>query len=171
MSADERDLALMADPATSEAFAALDDAPPWEPVEDHRSDGSERRIRLTPASSIRPRPVRWIWDLRVALGTLCLLAGREGIGKSTLAYTLAALITRGQLPGAYFGKARAVIVAATEDSWEHTIVPRLMAAGADLDLVFRVDVSTAEGVDTGLSLPRDLRAMERAVAEVGAALI
>src|SRR5665213_12264 len=170
MSADERDLALMADPATSEAFAALDDAPPWEPVEDHRSDGSERRIRLTPASSIRPRPVRWIWDLRVALGTLCLLAGREGIGKSTLAYTLAALITRGQLPGAYFGKARAVIVAATEDSWEHTIVPRLMAAGADLDLIYRVDV-TSTGLDSSLVLPSDLSLLERSVAEVDAALI
>ena len=46
----------------------------------------------------------------------------------------------GGLPGTYFGQPRAVIVAATEDSWAHTIVPRLMAAGADLERVYRVDV-------------------------------
>jgi len=45
------------------------------------------------------------------------LAGREGIGKSSIAIAIAAQITRGQLPGVYFGEPRAVIIAATEDSW------------------------------------------------------
>jgi hypothetical protein len=130
-----------------------------------------RSLKLTPASSIGVRPVRWLWHGRVALGSLALLGGREGIGKSTVAYTLAADVTRGQLPGRYEGEPRAVIVAATEDSWEFTIVPRLMAAGADLDLVFRVDVTTSDDVDTGLSLPRDLAAFESAIRSVQAALI
>lgn len=132
---------------------------------------ARRQVSLTRASDITVRPVRWLWDGRVALGTLALLAGREGIGKSTVAYTLAADVTRGKLLGQYAGTPRAVIVAATEDSWEHTIVPRLMAAGADLDRVYRVDVTTAEGDLTGLSLPRDLIALEKAVHDVGAALI
>ena len=67
---------------------------PWE-----QDDTIERVVKLTPASSITVRPVRWLWALRLALGTLGLLAGREGIGKSILAYTLAALITRGRLDG------------------------------------------------------------------------
>jgi len=62
-------------------------------------------------------------------------------------------------------------VAATEDSWSHTIVPRLIAAGADLDLVYRVDVKTSEAIETALSLPRDLAAFEQTVKQVGAALI
>ncbi len=128
-------------------------------------------VTLTPASSIKVRPVRWLWSGRVALGTLALVGGREGIGKSTVVAALAADVTRGRLPGQYAGTPRAVIVAATEDSWAHTIVPRLMAAGADLDRVYRVDVTTAEGTDTGLSLPRDLLALEREVREVDAALI
>jgi hypothetical protein len=107
----------------------------------------------------------------MALGTLCLLAGREGIGKSTLAYTLAAQITRGQLAGVYFGVPRAVIVAATDDSWEHTIVPRLMAAGADLDLIFRVDVTVTDSLTTTLVLPTDLLQLPLSVADVGAAAI
>lgn len=100
-----------------------------------------------------------------------LLGGREGVGKTICAYTIGASITRGTLPGIYFGTPRGVIVAATEDSWEHTIVPRLMAAGADLERVYRVDVITAEGTETNLSLPGDLVALERVVRDVGAALI
>ena len=145
---------------------AVDDAPPS--AED---EYGERRIRLTAASRIKPRPVRWLWNLRVALGTLCLLAGREGIGKSSIAYAIAGLITQGTLPGVYFGKPRAVIVAATEDSWEHTIVPRLMAAGANLDLIYRVDVSVTGGMDTEIILPSDLSQLEESVAQVDAALI
>jgi hypothetical protein len=42
-----------------------------------------------------------------------VLAGREGLGKSILAYTLAALITRGMLPGEYIGTPKSVLIAAT----------------------------------------------------------
>ena len=130
-----------------------------------------RTVSLTPASRIKVRPVRWLWQDRVPLGSLALLAGREGIGKSTVGYTMAADITRGQLAGQYLGQPKSVIVAATEDSWEHTIVPRLMAADADLERIYRVDVTTFEGIATGLSLPRDLTAVERSVLKVDAALI
>jgi AAA domain len=135
------------------------------------SDSAAGRVVLTPANTIHVRPVRWLWTLRLALGTLGLLGGREGIGKSILAYTLAAEITRGLLDGVYVRTPRSVIVAATEDSWEYTIVPRLMAAGADLARVFRVDVTTADTTESSLSLPRDLVGLERAAVDVGAALI
>ena len=160
-----------------------DDAPPWEPPDNwdvsdtlNHSESfgdlpGNRRLRLTPASMIKPRPVRWLWEERVALGTLCLLAGREGVGKSCIAYALAAQITRGVLPGVNLGQPKCVIVAATEDSWEHTIVPRLMAAGADLDLIYRVDVTVIGGHDGQITLPSDLCELERLVVEVGAAMI
>lgn len=158
------------DTATGEVLPP-DPPPPPAALADTAVTSPLRRVHLTPASSIKVRPVRWLWKGRVPLGSLALIAGREGIGKSTVAYSLAADITRGRLAGQYLGQARSVIVAATEDSWEHTIVPRLMAADADLDRVFRVDVTTSDGIETGLSLPRDLVAVERAVSEVEAALI
>ena len=132
---------------------------------------AQRTITLTAASSITVRPVRWLWDGRLALGTLGLLGGREGAGKTTCAYTISADITRGTLPGVYLGKPHAVIMAATEDSWQHTIVPRLIAADANLDLVFRVDVVTPEATETAVSLPLDLVALEREVRKVEPALI
>lgn len=130
-----------------------------------------RAVRLTPAADIHIRPVHWLWTGRLALGTLALLGGREGIGKSTLAYQIAADITRGHLSGVHEGEPRAVIVAATEDSWEHTIVPRLIGAKADLRHVYRVDVTTPEGHETEVILPRDLVELEKSVRDVNAALI
>ena len=131
----------------------------------------ERTIHLTYASEIAPRPVFWLWLNRLPLGALGLVAGREGIGKTTVAYTLAADITRGRLPGETFGTPRTVLVVATEDSWEHTIVPRLMAAGADLTRVARVEVVTAELGKSFISLPKDIPALIEKVEETDAALI
>src|SRR5690349_3618283 len=105
------------------------------PAREVAAPRGHRRVQLQPAPTTM-RPVHWLWDQRLPLGALTLLAGREGIGKSTVAYALAAQITRGTLPGRYADQPRAVAVCATEDSWEHTISPRLVAAGADLDRVF-----------------------------------
>jgi len=70
---------------------------------------SGRRLQLVTASSIAPRPVRWLWKDRIALGTIALLAGREGIGKSICGYTLAADITQGRLDGVYRDAPRSVV--------------------------------------------------------------
>jgi hypothetical protein len=131
----------------------------------------DRVLHLTPATAITIRPVRWLWDTRIALGTLCLVGGREAVGKSLLTYTLASQLTRGTLPGVYLGLPKAVIVAAAEDSWEHTIVPRLMAAGADLSLIYRLGVTTTTGTEGMLQLPIDLVELQRVILESGAALV
>lgn len=130
-----------------------------------------RHVELTPASAIPPKRVRWIWKDRVAVGTLALLAGREGLGKSTLGYALAADITRGTLPGEYLGQPRSVLVCASEDSWEHTIIPRLIAAGANLDLVYQTELVTHDDMRISISLPRDFAEVERAALEVEAGLM
>ena len=131
----------------------------------------ERSIVLTPASEIHVRPVHWLWDERLPLGTFSLLGGREGVGKTILVYTIAAKLTRGTLPGKHHGIPKSVFIAATEDSWEHTIIPRLMAAAADLDHVFRVEVKTSQDVEVPLSLPRDLKELEALTIEKDAALL
>lgn len=132
--------------------------------------GGTRKVRLTPASDFKIKPVRWLWAGRMPLGELTLVAGREGVGKSTFFATLAATITRGKLPGEYEGQPRAVLYAASEDSWEYTIAPRMLVAGADLSLVFRVDVETVEGV-TGLVVPKDLDQLGQIAEEHKAAVL
>jgi hypothetical protein len=127
---------------------------------------------LTPLSQITPRLTRWLWEGRLALGTFGLLAGYEGSGKSQFAAWLAAGVTRGTLPGALSGQPRAVIVVATEDSFAHTIVPRMKAAGADLNLVYRMQVREVKtGMAVSLSLPADNDRLHKAVLDLGAVLV
>ncbi|PMC75533.1 AAA family ATPase [Brachybacterium sp. UMB0905] len=122
---------------------------------------SSRHLHVQVAADIVPERVSWLWQGRMALGHLSLLAGREGLGKSTLAAWITAQVTRGTLPGDLYGQPRSVIIVATEDSWAHTLVPRLMAAGADLSRVLNVTVETSDGFMTGLSLPKDITALAR----------
>jgi hypothetical protein len=129
------------------------------------------RIQLTPASAIRIRPVRWLWADRIPAGAIALIPGREGIGKSLLLAWLTARITRGQLPGELRGQPRPVIYAASEDSWAHTIAPRLAAAGADLDQVYRVDVEHGDGALGHLTLPRDCQALAGEITRLGVAML
>ncbi len=144
---------------------------PPPPDDDHEGGPAPRHVLTRRASEIAIKPTHWLWDQRIALGTLALLGGREGIGKSTFAYQLVADLTRGRLPGAHEGVPRAAVVAATEDDWSRTIVPRLVAAGADLDLVYQVEVQTYAGFATGLSLPHDLRGVRQVFDQTGAALL
>lgn len=136
----------------------------------HGAHAFQRQVRLVSASTIRPQPVRWLWEDRLALGTFALVGGREGIGKSVCVLTLAADLTRGALPGCHAGTPKSVLIAATEDSWEHTIVPRLMAARADLTRIYRVDVTTATFQDD-LSIPVDLAELARLIPSVDASLL
>ena len=135
-----------------------------------------RQLVLTRASQIMPAPVVWAWidadTGRIPAGALVVAAGREGTGKSSFGIWLAAQITRGQLPGAWSGRPAAVIYVAIEDSWRHTLVPRLLAAGADLDLVYRAEVAVVDQARTAtLCLPADNQLLEAAVSEHRVALV
>ena len=92
--------------------------------------------RAAVASEIEPLSIEWLWEGFLPLGALSMLYGTEGDGKSTFAMRLAADATRGTLPGALEGKPASVEIIAYEDDAAAVIVPRLLAAGADLDRVF-----------------------------------
>lgn len=135
-----------------------------------------RQLVLTRASRIAPAPVVWAWTDadagRIPAGALVVAAGREGTGKSSFGIWLAAQVTRGQLPGASQGQPAGVIYVAIEDSWRHTLVPRLIAAGADLDLVYRAEVAVVDQLRTAtLCLPADNELLEAAVREHQVALV
>lgn len=165
---------------TANGVEAAQSAPPLD-------DGAEavevRRLRLTPASQITPRVTRWAWDTapseappaerqgRLPAGSLVIGAGHAGLGKSQFAVWLAAQISRGTLPGCWHGTPRNVIYVASEDSYSMTVVPRLMAAGADLNRVFRAEVEHITGAHGCLSLPVDTDRLGEAVAARDVALV
>ncbi len=128
-----------------------------EPPPDPEQATLGRRVVATLASTMRMRPTKWLYDGRMPAGAITLLAGREGIGKSTIAFDIAAQLTRGELPGRYYGKPQNVGVVASEDAWESVILPRLVAARADLSRVHRLEVQTADDTMETISAPNDLQ--------------
>ncbi|MER7459215.1 AAA family ATPase [Micromonospora sp. NPDC126480] len=129
-----------------------------------------REVFVTLASAYRPRPVRWLWPDRVPAGSLTLLAGREGIGKSLITVNLAAHLTRGTLPGSRHGTPSKVLFATAEDAWEFTMTPRLIAAAADLNAIGRVQ-ATEDGIVTGLTLPLDVQGLKAYITRHDVALL
>ncbi|HDR8928308.1 TPA: AAA family ATPase [Burkholderia vietnamiensis] len=111
-------------------------------------------VTISRASSIVPEAIRWLWPDWLPEGKLTLLAGSPGTGKTTLALALAATVTTGGTwpDGSACNRIGDVLVWSGEDNPADTIVPRLMAAGADLD---RVHIITGRTDGNGELLPFD----------------
>jgi putative DNA primase/helicase len=93
-------------------------------------------VQVTCAIEIKPKPIGWLWNGWLARGKLEVLAGRAGTGKTTIAIALAATISiGGRFPDGTRSPVGNVLIWSGEDSAEDTLVPRLIAAGADLSKV------------------------------------
>ena len=81
-------------------------------------------------------PVPWLWPGKITLGSLTLIAGDPGVGKSLLTLDLAARVSTGRpFPGEdpeHMRIRTGVVVISGEDSVYSTILPRLTSMGADL---------------------------------------
>lgn len=98
---------------------------------------------VTAAASIPIERVEWIWGHRIASGMINVLDGDPGLGKSTITTDLAARLTRGEaLPGDVAASPPAgVVFVSFEEHPACVMVPRLMAAKADLSRVFIWDLA------------------------------
>lgn len=95
------------------------------------------RLATTCAATVKAKPLRFLVPGVFPLGKLVLLAGDGGLGKSTITLDLVARLTLKQCAFAqqYEALEGEVLIASCEDDPEDTIVPRLMAAGADLQRI------------------------------------
>ncbi|KAB0773153.1 AAA family ATPase [Pseudomonas aeruginosa] len=95
------------------------------------------RAELTSAASILPVPIRWLWPGWIARGKLTVLAGAGGSGKTTLAMGLIGTLTNGGSwpDGEICHEPANALIWSSEDDPADTLVPRLMAAGANLKRV------------------------------------
>jgi hypothetical protein len=116
----------------------------------------------TRLSTIKPIATHWLITNYVPENNFSVLAGREGLGKSTLAIEWASQGTQGKLQGDLYGTPINVAYVASEDSPEQTLAPRFMVTGADTKRVFLPHV-VENGVKRFLSFPKDLKAIKEFV--------
>jgi hypothetical protein len=97
----------------------------------------QREIETILASTVTMKLTKWLWKDHVPLQHVTVFAGMPQKGKSTAAADLIARLTTGiDFPGvANTIEPCEVIVLASEDDKDTTIVPRLVAADADLNKV------------------------------------
>lgn len=90
--------------------------------------------------SMTKTKIDWLWYPYIPCGSVTIVQGDPGEGKSTMMLRLAALLTSGRkMPdGSGDGKARNVVYQAAEDGVSNVILPRLLDAGADCNKVMRI---------------------------------
>jgi putative DNA primase/helicase len=130
-----------------------------------------RRLSVRRASEIVACEVAWLWDQRLALGKLSVLAGPAGQGKSLFTADLAGRVSRGELDGHLLGQPAAVVLITGEDDPQDTIKPRLLAAGADVERVLLVDHAGQDGSRSPLTLPQDADGLAQTIAEHAVRLV
>jgi AAA domain len=123
------------------------------------------------AANIVLKRIDFLWPGRIARGKHTAVAGEPGDGKSQLSVYVAATVSRGGEWPCDEGRTSVgnVIILNAEDGADDTVVPRLIAAGADLE---RVHIVSAVVQDDGrgrraFNLQADLALLEKEIARIG----
>ena len=125
-------------------------------------------VVLTCGADLTPEPVQWLWPDWLALGKFHLLAGAPGQGKTTIAMGMAATVTiGGRWPDGSRCEAGNVLIWSGEDDYTDTLLPRLIAAGADRSRVFFVDGTRTGGVVRPFDPSTDTRTLKEAIQHIG----
>jgi RecA-family ATPase len=101
-------------------------------------------VEVLPATAFEPEAIDWLWPNWLACGKLHLLAGAAGTGKTTIALSLAASLSRGGAwpDGAPIEPAD-VVIWTGEDGIADTLLPRLLVAGGNPRPVATVELREA----------------------------
>ncbi len=125
-------------------------------------------VQITCADDIQPEAIRWLWDGWLARGKFHIFAGQAGTGKTTIAIALAATVSNGgTFPDGTRAPVGDVLIWSGEDSPKDTLVPRLLAAGADMKRVhFIGDVQHGDEIRS-FDPATDIKAMMDAATRIG----
>jgi RecA-family ATPase len=133
-----------------------------------------RTPHVTHFNDLKPHPVSWLWPAILAAGKPTLIDGDPDQGKSLLTLDLAArLTTGGSWPdGQAVDRPRSVILIGREDNLHDTVLPRLLAAGADTARVrdFRVKMQDTGRIRCPV-FPEDCDLLRQTIRETEAGLV
>lgn len=119
-------------------------------------------VNLIRASDLKPEPIDWLWREYLACGKLHIIAGAPGAGKTTIALAFAATLTSGgRWPDGTRAEPGNALIWSGEDDPKDTLLPRLIAMGADPSRVYFVGDTRADGKSRPFDPARDMANLER----------
>ena len=124
-------------------------------------DEQTRPLKLKGLSRYDARKVNYLWQGWFPLNSVSIVAGDPGQAKTSFLLKMASAVTTGgkPYPNAEPTPKGSVVFATAEDSIEHTILPRVMAAGGDPSkfyIVENVDFDMVEQRDEFMQAIRQL---------------
>lgn len=130
--------------------------------------GPRDKVILTCGADLTPQPVRWLWQYWLALGKLHILAGAPGQGKTTIALAMAATVTiGGRWPDGSRCDAGNVLIWSGEDDPADTLLPRLLASGADRGRCHFIKGAMRDGTVVPFDPARDLHQLREEIDRIG----
>lgn len=126
-------------------------------------------VILVNGDDLKPEPISWLWPDWLALGKLHVLAGAPGQGKTTIALSFAATVTTGTTwpDGTRCHLAGNILIWSGEDDPADTLLPRLIAAGADRSRIYFVSGTRIEGEVCPFDPARDMTNLKAAAERIG----
>ncbi len=126
-------------------------------------------VILVNGDDLKPEPISWLWPDWLALGKLHVLAGAPGQGKTTIALSFAATVTTGTTwpDGTRCHLAGNILIWSGEDDPADTLLPRLIAAGANRSRIYFVSGTRIEGEVCPFDPARDMTNLKAAAERIG----
>lgn len=153
----------------------------WADVETMKMALNGDRPASRSMADIKPAAVRWLWKGYLPLGKVSMFEGDPDVGKSTLTIDWTATVSTGRAwPDTVIGgnvlvskhDPAGVLLVGVEDDPEDTVVPRLMAAGADLSRVRYLNRPVDKGgKPVPFTIPDDIEWLRKGVREADAKLV
>ncbi len=154
--------------------ARIDRAPLWSPATEAAVVTLETAVgktsELLSLATIKPEATDWLWHHR---GAQTISTGWPGVGKSQQqCYIVARASTGTQWPDGSPCPCGDTIMLTCEDSYAKTVVPRLLAAGANLERVHALPIIRTDAqTKRAFLLTEDLDELERHLSALPNALL